>query len=195
MKPLIQAIPKKTIIIMGKEYEIYKCITFAVYSYKQDHFEVRISSACTGQNKRKRFSISSSAVEKYGRGIIDETLDKLSEIVEINYVKHFGLKLSDLKARIGKNEQTIKNCVYVYFYYSLFDFPSGRQFSKNKLGGNKKIATEEQINLRLQECIEHQRIHNTEYNIKASQYNKELAELIQKQIQERDHIYFQKKQS
>lgn len=194
MKPLINTIPKKIVSILGKEYTIYACITVTETTVRGKYKSVIFHTVCTASGKHKSFSVSHGRIEKIGVGVLKETLDKISEIVEANYSQKHGLKLSDLQPKHSLGTYTHPNSVsYTAVKYAVYQFPQGTAQFISKLIGRTKIITQLDIDTRVKEANKHQLIANTEYNRQAKQYNTLLAETIRAEVEQRDKVYFQKK--
>ena len=189
IKPLIPAIPSKTVSIEGKEYQVYDviCVSQHVTLYNP-YTLVRVCiNNITKRKVVRTFPIikdpvkRTTAIHLYIQDIVTE----LNGFVEDNYVgdRH---RYADLKGKYVITKETSCGRQYTYVKYRVRADIGEKQQSATKFIGQTAKVTQADIDARVNEAVEHRRIVNTQYNEKLAAKHKAFRDIVEQQIAIRD---------
>lgn len=189
IKPLIPAIPSKVLTIEGKEYQVYDVVT-TCHGTTNGYFCQYLRVSINAVDKRRAvrtFPKIKDVTEKW-RAIhlyIQDIATELNDFVEQNYCGD-RLQFWDLKPRYNILQTKKKKYNYTYINYLVRAGIGEKQRIVNKLIGQTAEITQADIDARVKEAVEHQRIVNTEYNQKLAAKHKAFRDLVEQQIATRD---------
>lgn len=189
IKPLIPAIPSKTLTIEGKEYQVYDMVATChgtTNSYYCQYLRVCINAVDKARAVRT-FPKIKDVSEKW-RAIhlhIQDIVTELNDFVEQNYCGD-RLRFWDLKPKYNILQMKKKKYNYTYVKYWVRADIGEKQHPVNKLVGQTAKVTQADIDARVNEAVEHQRIVNTEYNKVLAAKHKAFRDLVEQQIATRD---------
>lgn len=188
MKPLIDAIPKRTVRLADKDYEIYNCISVSI---QREAITFCTYCSANGRQKQCKATISKDSEKMHQR--IVSRLENISDAVERNYYAKYALPISDLLPHFRSYFKLPEGNKYLHIDFPVLDIGTGKKLWKSKCLGNISYLNQADIDAGIKGVEECQLIMNTQYNVLAKKHNKELLETIEHQIKQRDRVYYQKK--
>ena len=193
-KPLIPAIPSKTISIMGYQmlvYEVVRVSKISIGDYEGEFVHVSINS----RQERKyiaAFNRIPDIKEREAaiRLTVIDAVNHMNRYVEKNY-NGDRLRHSDLKPRysFGKLKKGAEE--YLRIAYQVRCSETFRSTQIRKSIGNIKVITQTDIDESIKEAMCHQRYANEQYNKALKEKHLAFRTLVEQQVKERDSRYGQ----
>ena len=193
IKPLIPAIPSKVLTIEGKEYQVYDAVT-TCHGTTNGYFcqYLRVSINAVDKRRAVRTFPKIKDVSEKWRAIhlyIQDIATELNDFVEQNYCGD-RLRFWDLKPQYNILQTKKGKYNYTYINYLVRGEVGDKQTFVGKLVGKTAEITQADIDARVKEAVEHQRIVNTQYNEKLAAKHKAFRDLVEQQIATRDAEFF-----
>lgn len=189
IKPLIPAIPSKTVSIEGKEYQVYDIISVRQLMNRNNPYTlVRVCINNTTKRKVVRTFPKIKDPAKRARAIhlyIEDILTYLNDYVEDNYVgdRH---QYASMEGKYAISREKNRGCEYTSVKYLVRAGIGEKQRFVTKFIGQSAKITQSDIDARVNEAVEHRRIVNTQYNEKLAAKHKAFRDIVEQQIAIRD---------
>ena len=189
-KPLIPAIPSKTISIMGYQmlvYEVVRVSKIIVDDYAGEFVHVSINSR---QEREyipafRRIHDVKEREEAIRLTVID-VVNHMNRYVEKNY-NGDRLRYSSLKPRYSLGKLKKGAAEYLRIAYHVRCSETFKATQVRKSIGNTNVITQADIDESIKEAMNHQRYANERYNEALKEKHLAFRKLVEQQIKERDH--------
>ena len=194
LKPLIPAIPSKTISIMGYQmlvYEVVRVSKISVGEYDGEFVRVSINS----RQERKYIAAfrripDIKEREEAIRLTVIDAVNHMNRYVEKNY-NGDRLQYSSLKPRYSFGKLKKGAAEYLRVAYQVRFSETFKATQVRKSIGNIKVITQADIDESIKEAMNHQRYATERYNEALKEKHLAFRKLVEQQVKERDSKYGQ----
>lgn len=188
MKPLINAIPSKILILGGRPYRVYDVVRLHTQTPRQQTYQ-KLIATLNNKKIQKSVKLFSHIRDIHQREVavhsyIREIVQKINDFVELNY-QGDRLRYDNGKTKYNVGSEMNRGHRYTYVRY-VFRSGLGRSVSSGRLMvGRTDNITQEEIDARVKQAVDHQTMANSKYNEALAAKHKAFRALVDKQLVER----------
>ena len=188
MKPLINAIPSKILILAGRPYHVYDMVRLHTQTPKQQPYQ-KLCVMLNNKKIQKSVKLFSHIRDIHQREVavhsyIREIVQEINDFVELNY-QGDRLRYDNGKTKYNVGTEMDRGHRYTYVRY-VFRTDLGRGVSCGRLMvGRTDSISQEDIDARVKQAVDRQTMANSKYNEMLAAKHKAFRALVDKQLVER----------